>query len=115
MIKSSALIFLANITSAALGFLGLSIFTRLLSPADYAFYALSIATASILTPGLFNWLRLAVLQDQSGNPSVDMRKTVIISLCALMPLTAIATIILKLVFNPHPISGWLLFLMIWLY
>jgi O-antigen/teichoic acid export membrane protein len=114
MIKSSALIFLANITSAGLGFLGLSLFTRLLTPADYAFYALSIATASLLTPGLFTWLRLAVLQDQSGKPDVDMRKTVLVSLVALLPLTALATVFLKTVFNPHPISSWLLFAMIWL-
>jgi O-antigen/teichoic acid export membrane protein len=114
MIKSSALIFLANITSAGLGFLGLSLFTRLLTPADYAFYALSIATASLLTPGLFTWLRLAVLQDQSARPDVDMRKTVLVSLVALLPLTALATIFLKTAFNPHPISGGLLFAMIWL-
>jgi O-antigen/teichoic acid export membrane protein len=114
MIKASALYFLANIISAALGFLGLSLFTRALTPADYAFYALAIATASLLTPGLFTWLRLAILQDQGANPQIDMRKNVVVSLLALLPLTAIATIMLKATFNPHPISGYLLFAMIWL-
>lgn len=67
----------ANIIQGVVGFLALSVFTRLLSPDDYGRYALAFGVSSLAQTAFFTWLEAAMArfyiaesQDDAGAPKL---------------------------------------------
>jgi O-antigen/teichoic acid export membrane protein len=52
----------ARAVPAALGFLALVVFTRLLTPAQFGTYSVTLAGANVATAGLFYWLALSAVR-----------------------------------------------------
>jgi O-antigen/teichoic acid export membrane protein len=67
----------ANILSAALGLLGVFIFTRLFSPHEYGIYLLGIGFASVISVFLVGWFRNLILSEHARGDGDDVRGTVI--------------------------------------
>jgi O-antigen/teichoic acid export membrane protein len=62
LLRHSAIYLVARFVPSVLGLLGIAIYTRLLSPADYGLYALVVSGAGLAQVWLFEWLRLSVLR-----------------------------------------------------
>jgi O-antigen/teichoic acid export membrane protein len=67
----------ANILSALLGLLSVSIFTRLFSPQDYGTYLLGIGFAGVVGVFLVGWFRNLILSGHARNDGTDVRGLVI--------------------------------------
>jgi O-antigen/teichoic acid export membrane protein len=69
----------AHIVPAAVGFLALTIYTRLLSPSQYGVYVVGMSVAGILAGTGFTWIRLSVVRYQAMAADVDLRGTALIA------------------------------------
>jgi O-antigen/teichoic acid export membrane protein len=67
----------ANILSALLGLLSVSVFTRLFSPHDYGIYLLGVGLASTVSVFLVGWFRNLILSGHARNDATDVRGLVI--------------------------------------
>jgi O-antigen/teichoic acid export membrane protein len=67
----------ANILSALLGLLSVSVFTRLFSPHDYGIYLLGVGFASVVSVFLVGWFRNLILSGHARNDGTDVRGLVI--------------------------------------
>ncbi len=83
----------AHIFPAAVGFGAITMYTRLLSPAEYGVYVVGLSIAGILGATFFGWIRLSVSRYQAMSPDVDFRGTAMVAfaitiavLCAASPL-----------------------------
>ncbi len=63
----------ANILSAVLGLLSVSVFTRLFSPHDYGIYLLGVGFASVISVFLVGWFRNLILSGHARNDGTDVR------------------------------------------
>jgi O-antigen/teichoic acid export membrane protein len=63
----------ANILSAFLGLLSVSIFTRLFSPHDYGVYLLGVGCASVISVFLVGWFRNLILSGHARDDGPDVR------------------------------------------
>lgn len=79
LIRQTSTYMVAHGTSAALGFLSVVLFTRLLTPTEYGFYVVGMGIAGIVSALLFTWVRLSVLRFQSEGDQVDIRLTALIA------------------------------------
>jgi O-antigen/teichoic acid export membrane protein len=66
----------ANILSAVLGLLSVSVFTRLFSPHDYGVYLLGVGFASVISIFLVGWFRNLILSGHARNDGTDVRGVV---------------------------------------
>jgi O-antigen/teichoic acid export membrane protein len=87
----------ANILSALLGLLSVSIFTRLFSPHDYGVYLLGVGFASVISVFLVAWFRNLILSGHARDDGTDVRGLVAsgFSICCLS--TPIAYVLGRLV------------------
>jgi O-antigen/teichoic acid export membrane protein len=69
----------AHLVPAAIGFVALTTYTRLLSPAEYGVYVVGMSVAGILAAVFFTWIRLSVSRHQATSADVDFRGTAIIA------------------------------------
>ena len=83
----------AYIFPAAVGFGAITMYTRLLSPAEYGVYVVGLSIAGILGATFFGWIRLAISRYQAMSPDIDFRGTAMLAfaltiaaLCAAAPL-----------------------------
>ncbi|MGY8665106.1 oligosaccharide flippase family protein [Bradyrhizobium sp. UFLA05-109] len=83
----------AYVFPAAVGFCAITMYTRLLTPAEYGVYVVGLSIAGILGATFFGWIRLSVSRYQAMSPDVDFRGTAmvafvltIVALCAAAPL-----------------------------
>lgn len=67
----------ANILSAVLGLLSVSVFTRLFSPHDYGIYLLGVGLASTVSVFFVGWFRNLILSGHARNDATDVRGLVI--------------------------------------
>lgn len=67
----------ANILSAVLGLLSVSIFTRVFSPHDYGVYLLGFGFAAVISVFLVGWFRNLILSGHARNDGTDVRGLVI--------------------------------------
>jgi O-antigen/teichoic acid export membrane protein len=67
----------ANILSALLGLLSVSVFTRLFSPQDYGTYLLGTGFAGVVGVFLVGWFRNLILSGHARNDGTDVRGLVI--------------------------------------
>lgn len=63
----------ANVLSALLGLLSVSIFTRLFAPHDYGIYLLGAGFASVISVFLVGWFRNLILSGHARNDGTDVR------------------------------------------
>ena len=85
----AAIYFSANMFSAILGLLNVTVFTRLFDPHDYGIYVLGMAFAIVLNTSLTSWLRLPILRENARGDGTDVRGIVVIGLalsCIAAPL-----------------------------
>jgi O-antigen/teichoic acid export membrane protein len=87
----------ANILSALLGLVSVSIFTRLFSPHDYGVYLLGVGFASVISVFLVGWFRNLILSGHARDDGADVRGLVAsgFSICCLS--TPIAYVLGRLV------------------
>jgi O-antigen/teichoic acid export membrane protein len=69
----------AHLASAAIGFIALTAYTRLLSPVEYGVYVVGISIAGIFAAVCFAWIRLSVSRYQAASADVDFRGTATIA------------------------------------
>jgi O-antigen/teichoic acid export membrane protein len=87
LIRNSALYLAANAVSALLGFAGMYLFTRMLSPAEFGLYVIGNTIAGIVTALVFNWLRHSTVRFQADGDKADVRLTALTGYgCALAVL-----------------------------
>lgn len=96
LLKQASAYLFAHALAAALGFLSVILFTRMLSPAEYGVYVVALVMASVVVTFLYNWIKLAALRMQSEGGGVDIRATSLVALGAstlLMPVCIAAAIL----------------------
>jgi O-antigen/teichoic acid export membrane protein len=86
MIKKSATYFLGNLLASLIGFGGLMVITRLITPSDYGIFSYVYALTLMAYPLFFTWLRFAILREQSADRNLDLRKTIVLALILILPL-----------------------------
>jgi O-antigen/teichoic acid export membrane protein len=79
-------------------FLALIIFSRLLSPTDYGYFALFMISAELMDTVLFNWIRIAFMRlfpehEKSASPSLLRRCCLAVTGLALLVSIPIAALI----------------------
>src|ERR1700692_1250481 len=80
MLQRHVVIYLfAHAVPAMLGFIGLIIYTHLISPEQDGVYVVGQSTAGIISMALFGWIRLSASRYQAESDSVDVRGTVIVA------------------------------------
>jgi O-antigen/teichoic acid export membrane protein len=87
----------ANILSAVLGLLSVSIFTRLFSPHDYGIYLLGVGFASVISVFLVGWFRNLILSGHARDDGTDVRGLVASGFSILCLSTPIAYVLGRLV------------------
>jgi len=85
LIRQAGINLAANVMSALLGLLSVSIFTRLFSPHDYGSYLLGAGFAAVVSVFLVGWFRNLVLSGHARNDGTDIRGLVLTGylLCCL--------------------------------
>ena len=85
LIRQAGINLAANVMSALLGLLSVSIFTRLFSPHDYGTYLLGAGFAAVVSVFLVGWFRNLVLSEHARNDGTDVRGLVLAGylLCCL--------------------------------
>ncbi|MCA0319019.1 MAG: lipopolysaccharide biosynthesis protein [Proteobacteria bacterium] len=103
LIRQTSTYMVAHGTSAALGFLSVILFTRLLTPAEYGFYVIALSIAGVVSALLFTWVRLSVLRFESEGEAADIRLTALAAYLAsvlTMPVVlAVTTLALGISFD----------------
>jgi O-antigen/teichoic acid export membrane protein len=75
LLRQTTTYLLAHGFSAALGFLSVILFTRMLTPAQYGIYIVAFGVAGVLSSLLFTWVRLSILRFESEGGGADVRLT----------------------------------------
>lgn len=93
----------ARIAPALAGFLGLAVYTRLLSPEQYGLYVLIMTTVSIVTSAGFNWLNSANLRyfEEYRQNLSKLLSTSLISLTILFILFSISWYLATILFKTY--------------
>lgn len=101
--KHLSIYFIARFIPALLTLVTLSVYTRLMSPADYGHYSLTVAVAVGLNAVVFQWLHLSMArflaECQSQQQQVELFATTIISFLALSVLLLLANLLMPNVTN----------------
>ena len=77
LIRQASINLVANVASALLGLLSVSVFTRLFSPHDYGVYLLGAGFAGVVGVFLVGWFRNLILSGQARNDGTDVRGLVL--------------------------------------
>lgn len=72
----------ANLVPALVGFVAVTLYTRLLNPAEYGSYVVGMSVSGIVGAVFFVWVRLAVSRYQASSEAVDFRKTALVAFLA---------------------------------
>lgn len=112
MFKQASQYFIANLISSLIGFVGLIVFTRLISPSDYGLYALHIAVVMLGFPFFFNWLRLSLVQNQSQNKDIDYSNVISAGFCFIIPVAFLIIFSVNSFIPQFHLSSIMLFLMV---
>jgi O-antigen/teichoic acid export membrane protein len=103
LIRQTSTYMVAHGTSAALGFLSVILFTRLLTPAEYGFYVIALSIAGVVSALLFTWVRLSVLRFESEGEATDIRLTALaaylVSVLTMPVVLAFTTLALGIAFD----------------
>jgi O-antigen/teichoic acid export membrane protein len=79
LVRHAATYLAGNVATALFGFLGVTLYTRLLSPEQYGTYVLGHAAAGILSAFLFVWVKFSLVRYQSEGEHVDVRTTAFVA------------------------------------
>jgi O-antigen/teichoic acid export membrane protein len=69
----------AHLLPAAIGFIAITAYTRLMSPAEYGVYVVGMSIAGIFGAVFFAWIRLSVSRYQAMSADVDFHGTAILA------------------------------------
>ncbi|QCK88534.1 polysaccharide biosynthesis protein [Phreatobacter aquaticus] len=90
LLRQTSTYMVAHGTSAALGFLAVILFTRMLSPAEYGVYVVGMGLAGIVSALLFTWVRLSILRFESEGEATDIRLTALAAYGVSVATTPVA-------------------------
>jgi len=96
LLQHSALYILARGLPGLVSFLAITIYTRLLDPGDYGYYALVIAAVGLLQSVLFRWLELSLLRFLPAHierPQVIM-SVIVMSFLGMISFTSVLALIM---------------------
>jgi O-antigen/teichoic acid export membrane protein len=95
MLRHSALYFLARGGPGLLNFVGIAVFTRLLAPGDYGWYALVITAVTVANAVAFQWLRLGLLRFLPAYKGKDTEflSTIVLGFACVMAISGVAAAI----------------------
>ena len=77
MIGLASINLTANALSAALGLLGVFVFTRLFAPHEYGVYLLGVGFASVVSTFMAGWFRNLILSEHARDDGADIRGIVL--------------------------------------
>jgi O-antigen/teichoic acid export membrane protein len=89
LLKQTAIYFVANVFSAAFGFLNVVVFTRIFEPDAYGDYLLGLGFATLFATLLATPLKFSILREQSRGDGTDVSHTMLAALllcCLTAPL-----------------------------
>lgn len=69
----------AQLIPAVIGFLSITVFTRLLSPLEYGVYVVGMSIAGIAGSVFFAWIRLSVVRYQAISADINFRGTALVA------------------------------------
>lgn len=96
---------------AIVGFVGIALYSRWLTPEEYGRYALLFASAAVLNAVVFEWLKVSVLRLQrNGAPNEVFYMSVKVVFFALMGITFVCASGFWLLSNGSQIDGFLILL-----
>lgn len=79
LLRQTTTYLFAHGISAALGFLAVILFTRMLTPEQYGIYVVAFGVAGVFSSLLFTWVRLSVLRFESEGGGADVRLTALVA------------------------------------
>ncbi len=85
LIRQAGINLAANVISALLGLLSVSIFTRLFSPQEYGTYLLGAGFATVVSVFLVGWFRNLILSGHARNDGTDVRGLRTFGIFAVLP------------------------------
>lgn len=96
---------------AIVGFVGIALYSRWLTPEEYGRYALLFASAAVMNAVVFEWLKVSVLRLQrNGAPNEVFYMSVKVVFFALMGITFVCASGFWLLSNGSQIDGFLILL-----
>jgi len=93
MLRQASTYLAAHTASAVFGFLTITVFTRLLTPAEYGVYVVGMSVVGVLNAILFLWIRHSVVRFSHGGLESDMRITALICYLALVLLSPVLVLV----------------------
>src|SRR5271168_901847 len=97
----------AQLVPAVIGFIAITVFTRLLSPTEYGVYVVGMGIAGIAGSVFFAWIRLSVLRYQATSSEVDFRGTAIVAYCATI-VAMLCTVPVAVLLFGHDVNVYVL-------
>ncbi|MES0810001.1 oligosaccharide flippase family protein [Roseibium sp. SCPC15] len=94
MLRQASTYLAAHTVSAVFGFLTITVFTRLLTPAEYGVYVVGMSVVGVLNAILFLWIRHSVVRFSHGGVESDMRLTALYCYLALILLSPLLIVVL---------------------
>lgn len=89
---------IAHLLPALIGFVAITLYTRLLSPAEYGLYIVGMSIAGIFFGIFFVWIRLSVSRYQAALASVDFSGTAAVAFGITVALVLVVTPVVHLAF-----------------
>lgn len=98
---------IAHGAQALAGFLGLTVYTRLLGPEEYGSYALVVATVTVVELVLFGWVNQAIIRYLPGERSADgearLLATAFLSVLVVMAALAVPWLVSTVVLESRSV------------
>lgn len=101
MTRHALIYLMAFATPGIMGFVSFGIYTRVLSPADYAVYSVGVSLAYLIGNVLYGWLRFALGRYQSEAPQTDFLPFTLASFAVLSGLAVPALALGAVQFLPE--------------
>lgn len=107
--KHTVIYLLARIIPGIMAFIGISLYTHLLSPDQYGLYTLLLTSSMLLHHGLFNWLPTGALRFWFNKDYDDAKliSTLLITYIKLALLFSVLTLIVVLIFWGKVETNWI--------
>lgn len=104
LLRHSAYYLVARGLPGLINFVALSVYTHLLLPGEYGQYALALATTSLASVVLFQWMQLGLLRFLTGNAAQEERlvATVLVAYLVVAAAAGVAGSMVYVLLEPGP-------------
>ena len=92
MISNTLIYFLARGIPGIIAFIGIAVYTRILSPNDFGNYTLIVAASCFLNSILFQWLNMSILRYLPGNK--DNRESILSTILFSFVIVVLSSVFL---------------------